>query len=366
MHFPFLLPAHRAWGRLAVGVLLGAAACAAPKTAPTPTAAAAATPAAPALPPADPRAATVAFYSLDNLYDPQDDPATSDQDFTPTGRLAWDDIRYRTKLRNLASVVAEIGGPGGPDVLGAVEMENRRVLDELVAQPALAGRGYQIAHFDSPDPRGSDCALLYKAGRFEPTSQKAIRLTLPDTTMGTRDLLLVEGRLLGEPITFLVAHWPSRRGGRKAVRRRYDVARQCRRVMDERVRANPQARVLLMGVFNDAPTDSSVTTYLGAGGQLVNAPKGELYNAFYDYQVAGKGTMYYRSRPDVFDHMVLTPGLLGQTGLRFKPGSATIFSPERLTSPQTKFPGEPLGSFLGRKYIGGYSDHFPVYLTLVK
>lgn len=314
---------------------------------------------------ADFRTATIGFYNLENLFDTENDPKTSDDDLTPTSYKNWDDARYRTKLTNLASVITELGAADGPDVLGVIELENRRVLDDLVAQPALASRKYQIAHFDSPDPRGIDVALLYKPEHFTVKSQRPIRMSLPDTTMGTRDLLLVDGVLNGEPITFMVCHWPSRRGGQKALNRRISVAQQSRRAIDEQLKANPQARILMMGDLNDSPTDSTVEHVLGAGGDLLKLPKSRLYNAFYDLQVQGKGTMYYRNRPDVFDMMVLSAGLLTRTGLRYKPGSAGIYSPDRLTSPQTKFPGEPLGTYIGRKYIGGYSDHFPVYLTLL-
>lgn len=310
--------------------------------------------------------AIVAFYNLENLFDAEDDPKTNDKDFLPTGFRQWDETRYRTKLTNLASVISVIGSADGPDVLGVIEMENRRVLEDLVAEPAIASRKYQIAHFDSPDPRGIDVGLLYKPEHFTLKSQRAVPLPLPDTTMGTRDLLVVEGQLNGDPITFMVCHWPSRRSGLKALNRRMSVAKQTRRVIDEQLKANPQARILLMGDMNDAPTDSSVVHLLNASADLQKVAKNQLYNAFYDLQVQGKGTMYYRNRPDVFDMMLLSAGLTTGPGLHFKPYSAAIYSPERLTSPQTKFPGEPLGSFIGRKYLGGYSDHFPVYLTLTK
>lgn len=313
-----------------------------------------------------PRTATIAFYNAENLFDAQDDPAVNDQDFLPAGRMGWTDERYRTKLRNLAAVIAEIGSAEGPDILGLNETENRQVLNDLVAEPLLRDRHYQIAHFESPDPRGIDVALLYRPDRFVVTKQRSVPLTLPDTTMGTRNLLVVDGKLLGEPLTLLVAHWPSRRSGQKSVNRRLAVARQTRRVIDEQLRLDPQARILLMGDLNDSPTDSSLTSILRAGPNALTLKGGQLFNAFYDLQLQGKGTMHFRSRPDVFDQMVLSPGLTTGPGLRYVPNSAGIYAPDRLTNPQTKFPGESLGTYVGRKYIGGYSDHFAVYLKLTK
>ena len=165
-----------------------------------------------------PRTAVIGFYNTENLFDTQDDPATNDQDFLPTSDLKWDDVRYRAKLSNLASVIEQLGSPNGPDVLGLSEVENQKVLNDLVNTSALQARKYKIIHFESPDPRGIDVALLYKADRFTPTAQRAIPVPLPDTVMGTRDLLFVQGKLNGEPITFIVNHWPSRRGGQEKAR----------------------------------------------------------------------------------------------------------------------------------------------------
>jgi endonuclease/exonuclease/phosphatase family metal-dependent hydrolase len=373
---------------LAVALSLsGVSACTSTKPAPGGDAAAASAPSAPAAPIASSATpakvkpatisqqetdankfltATIAFYNLENLYDAEDDPKIDDETFLPTSPLKWDDARYRTKLANMASVINELGDVEGPDVLGVTEVENRRVLDELVKQPAIAARKYQIVHFDSPDPRGIDVALLYKPDHFTLTSQRAVPVALPDTTMGTRDILVVEGKLNGDPITFLVCHWPSRRNGQKSDKRRFSVAAQSRRLIDEHLRTNPQARILLMGDLNDSPTDSSVVSILHASKELRNLPKGQLHNAFYDLQAQGKGTLFYRGRPDVFDQMVLSGGLCNGSGLHYRAGSARIYAPERLTTPEVKFAGEPLRTYGGKRYLGGYSDHFPIYLMLTK
>ncbi len=312
-----------------------------------------------------PRSATVAFYNLENLFDTQDDPAINDQDFLPTSDQKWDDARYRTKLTNMASVIEQLGSPNGPDVLGVSEVENRKVLVELLAQPALAGRNYKFIHFDSPDPRGIDVALIYKPDRFEPTAQRAVPLTLPDTVMGTRDVLFVQGKLNGEPITFIVNHWPSRRSGTASVRRRYAAADMVRGLVDKELQADPQARVLLMGDFNDYPTDSSITQHLRASYDAKNLPNGQLFNALYDAHQRGEGTHFYQRKGTVLDQMILSPGLMGNTGLHFI-GTGNIYKPARLMSTDERYAGEPLRTYVGKKYLGGFSDHLPVYLTLTK
>lgn len=314
-----------------------------------------------------PRTATVAFYNLENLFDTQDDPKTNDQDFLPGGALQWDDARYRAKLTNMASVLEQLGSPSGPDVVGLCEVENRKVLEDLVRQPAIASRRYQIVHFDSPDPRGIDCALLFKPDRFVLGTSRALPITLPDTTMGTRDALVVSGQLNGETIAFVVNHWPSRRGGRgESDQRRRAAADQVRKLVEAQTAVNPQARVLLMGDFNDTPLDSSIVGHLKATYDIKNLRDGQLYNAFYDYQVRGLGTICYRQKCDVFDQMILSPGLCGNDGLRYQAGSANVYKPERMQSQEEKYKGEPLRTFGGKKYLGGFSDHYPVYLTLTK
>ncbi len=314
-----------------------------------------------------PRTATVAFYNLENLFDTQDDPATNDQDFLPTGALHWDDTRYHAKLTNMASVIEQLGSPSGPDVLGVCEVENRRVLLDLVAQPAIAARHYQIVQFESPDPRGIDVALLFKPDRFQLTTSKAIPIALPDTTMGTRDALLVTGKLNGEDISFVVNHWPSRRGGQgKSDQRRTAAADQVRQLVEAQTSVNPQARVLLMGDFNDTPLDSSIVGHLRATYDIKNLKAGQLYNAFYDMQITGRGTICYKQKCDVFDQMILTPGLCGNVGMHYQAGSANVYKPERLQSQEEKYKGEPLRTYGGKKYLGGFSDHYPVYLTLTK
>jgi len=310
--------------------------------------------------------ATVAFYNLENLYDTEDDPAIIDESYLPTSPLQWDETRYRTKLNHLASVIEKLGSDLGPDVLGVTEVENKRVLEDLIKEPAIASRRYKIVHFESPDPRGIDVALIYKPDHFEVTAQRAVRMPLPDTTMGTRDVLLVDGKLNGDPVTFLVCHWPSRRLREKSDIRRFSIARQTRQLVDEKLATNPQAKILLMGDLNDTPADSSIVHLLNASSESRNLRPGQMYNAFFHLQGQGKGTLFYRGKPDIFDQIILSNGLVNGSGLHYRSGSASIYAPERLTSPESKFSGEPLRTYGGRRYLGGYSDHFPVYLTLTK
>ena len=160
------------------------------------------------------KAACIAFYNLENLFDTIDDPFTNDAEFLPDGTNHWTSERYQAKLANMADVINRIGGEiikGGPTILGVSEIENRKVLEDLINTPPLKGKGYDIVHFDSPDRRGVDVGLLYKKSAFEVTNSTSNRLTMPGKyDWYTRDQLVVSGKLDGEMIHVIVNHWPSR------------------------------------------------------------------------------------------------------------------------------------------------------------
>jgi len=161
----------------------------------------------------------LAFYNFENLFDLEDDPEIRDEDFTPAGKLNWTAEKYEEKMSHLSDILFELGtsvNPDGPAIIGACEIENRKVLEDLVQQEKLKERDYQIIHFDSPDKRGIDVAMLYQAKYFSPTKSQTVPFDLVKPngdTVFTRDILMVEGLFDGEQMTILVNHWPSRSGG---------------------------------------------------------------------------------------------------------------------------------------------------------
>ncbi|MEO6760149.1 MAG: hypothetical protein ABIO24_11900, partial [Saprospiraceae bacterium] len=166
------------------------------------------------------KVAAIGFYNLENFFDTLDSPITNDADFLPNGRLAWNTVKYVSKQANMAKVISQLAtevSPDGVAMLGVAEVEDRKVLEDLVLQPALKARNYQIVHFDSPDERGIDCAFLYQPKYFKLTSAQPMPVLLIDNKTGvrdfTRDILYVTGLFDGEPIHVMVGHWPSRRGG---------------------------------------------------------------------------------------------------------------------------------------------------------
>ncbi len=162
---------------------------------------------------------TIAFYNLENLFHPDDDPVTFDDDRTPNGKDHWTYEIYKKKLQNMAKVIAMIGADiaqNSPAILGVAEIENRKVLEDLVNEPEILHKNYGIVHFDSPDRRGIDVGLLYQKALFKPTSTKTHELVIYDAKTSkriyTRDQLVVSGYFDGDLIHIIVNHWPSRRG----------------------------------------------------------------------------------------------------------------------------------------------------------
>lgn len=206
---------------------------------------------------------SVAFYNLENLFDTIHDAGKNDLEFLPSGSYVWTAEKYEAKLKNLAKVLSEVSRdrvPGGPAVIGVAEAENNRVLTDLVSQPAISN--YKFVHYEGPDKRGIDCALLYDPEQFTVTNSKLV-LSTPfegDTVHLTRGFLIVDGQMAGERVCFIVNHWPSR-GAKSPVR--VHAAKQVRALADSLMRTDKKLKLIVMGDMNDDPMDESMVT-LGA------------------------------------------------------------------------------------------------------
>lgn len=301
----------------------------------------------------------IAFYNIENLFDLEDDPKKIDEDFTPTGKMKWDQARYLKKLSSLAYVANQLGGDNtSPDLLGLCEVENATVLKDLVRQQAIKNRDYQFIHYDSPDERGIDVALLYDARIFQPIYQHIIRIRLPGNDSTTRDVLLVKGRIGGkDTLTLFVNHWPSRRNPEET---RLVTARKVRAVVDSLLTKNPNERIILMGDFNDEPDNESLQILT----QKKANPTGKtLITAMSELKKQGLGTHEYKKQWNMLDQFVYAPAL--QTGKwRIADGYPKIFKPDFLQEQDPKYKGSPYRTYVGEKYLGGYSDHFPIQLRL--
>ena len=315
----------------------------------------------------------IGFYNLENLFDTVIDPDTNkilQDDFTPRGRKGWTGKRYKEKLANISKVIADIGTEATSDglaILGVAEVENKLVLEDLVNTETLEERGYKIVHYDSPDKRGIDVGLIYNPKYFKVTSSRSVSLRSIDTTFFTRDQLLVSGLLSGEMIHVIVAHWPSRRGGEKrSSPRREAAAILGRSIIDSIQTKDSNAKIFYMGDLNDDPIDASVKTYLRGIGNKEDVKSEELFNPWEGYYKKGIGTLAYRDEWNLFDQILITPALVGGGNSSYKYYKASIFNNFYLKNASGRYKGYPHRSFAGGAYIAGYSDHFPVYMLLIK
>ncbi len=312
----------------------------------------------------NPSVHTVAFYNVENLFDTEDDPNTFDEDFTPNGKQKWTTERYQEKIKKIAKVISMIGDEDGAEIIGLCEIENETVLKDLVNDPLLKKYGYNYVHYDSPDERGIDVALLYKEPVFKVTSSKNYETKLKGDK--TRDVLLVSGKLEGEEIHLIVNHWSSRGGGEeKSAPKRMASALVARQIVDDLEAKNPNAKILLMGDFNDEPFNESITK----GLQAIESPdiKGkQLFNVFASLEKEGKGTYNYKGDWNMLDQMIINKGFFvantNAKGWRYLDGN--IYEEDYLKEASGKFKGNPFRTFVGTKYLGGTSDHFPIYVHL--
>ncbi len=315
----------------------------------------------------------IAFYNLENLYDTIDNPIINDDDFTPGGSKRYTSGIYLDKLKKLATVISMIGNEittDGPALLGVAEIENDTVLHDLTQQAQIFHRQYRFIHFDSRDARGIDVALLYRPDYFIPEKAEKMYVELPEHSKEahfTRDILCVTGNLLGERVHILVNHWPSRRGGEeRSTPARVAAARVCKKKIAEILSIEPQGKILVMGDLNDDPTSVSVKNVLGAKERLTETKPGELYNPWAAMYKKGMGTLANRDSWGLFDQILVSQGWLSsqQKGLYYH--KSLIFNPNFLKEDRGSYAGYPMRTWDGNSYRGGYSDHFPTYIILLK
>lgn len=315
---------------------------------------------------------TVAFYNLENLFDTVDDSLAYDDERTPRGADRWTDNRLEAKLRNLSRVIFDIGreyGANPPDLMGVCEVENRALLERLIDQPALRPYHYGIAHFDSPDPRGIDVALLYRKDRFFPLEEKSFRILLYDAggqRKYTRDQLVVSGYLDLDPVHILVNHWPSRGGGAVSREYRKVAALRQRALIDSILFRFPLGKVITMGDFNDNPTDPGLKILMGEQGKKGRADHESLFNPLARSFRKGEGSLAYRDRWSLFDQILFNRTWRVSEKGTYQFWKAGIFSPGYLKTPAGRYRGYPFRTYAGGQYQGGFSDHFPVYAYLIR
>jgi predicted extracellular nuclease len=316
---------------------------------------------------------TVVFYNVENLFDTEDDPRTEDEEFTPEAEKHWTLDRYEKKLEDLAMVLSSINENELPEVIGLCEVENRNVLEDLINIRRLRRGKYRIIHEESPDTRGIDVAFLYREDHFRVTDHRTIPVTFPyDSSETTRDILYVTGTADNrEELHFFVNHWPSRlEGERETQAKRIYTAIELRKAVDGVLNKDNQAKLVIMGDFNDEPTNRSIFEMLYANNKKKNTSTRELYNLMFEMHnndlKNDTGTYNYMGKWSMLDQIIVSQQLLHDTqgyhtdfdgGRIFKQDWMMYYDPNLLEN----IPNRTYG---GSEYYGGYSDHLPVYMIL--
>lgn len=315
--------------------------------------------------------AAIGFWNVENLYDTLNDQWKNDEDFTPAGTNAWNGERYRTKLAHLSEVISQVATDVTPDglaILGLCEIENKSVVEDLVKMPKLKSRNYKIVHIEGPDSRGVDPSFIYNPVYFKVTKSLAYHVNyVTDTAHKTRDILVVSGSFAGEPLTVLVNHWPSRRGGELASRpNRNEAARVAKHIADSVTTANPKAKVIIMGDLNDDPVNVCVKEVIGTYANEKKPVPGKYFNPMENYYKEGVGSLAWQDSWNLFDQIILNPNWMAGNFETWQYHQARIFNKEFLRSDFGNFKGYPFRTYSGGTYTAGYSDHFPVFITIAK
>jgi len=305
---------------------------------------------------------TIAFYNLENLFDTFDDRLTNDNDFLPKSEKRWTEKRYRKKVRKLGYAISQIGTQTAkklPTIIGLAEVENKLVIDDLLNSKFLKDHNYKFVHYDSPDERGIDVALIYDETVFKVEYSEVFPLDLYDEDGNrdyTRDILLVDGYLNNENLTFLVNHWPSRHQGEELTEpNRILASDKVQEIITNLKSSNPDSKIIVMGDFNDGPNNKSIK-------QLVN--KTDLFNPMESLKSYLRGSLNHRLDWYLFDQILFTTNFFEYKTNTHSFSKGNIFDSEFLKQYKGKYRGVPFRTYVGLKYKGGYSDHFPVFIHL--
>lgn len=315
----------------------------------------------------------IGFYNLENFYDTVNNPKVNDEEFLPGGERHYNTHIFLDKVGRLSTVIAQMGtdvNPDGVALLGVAEVENDTVLNILVKHPNIKSRNLKFVHYDSPDARGVDVALLYNPKYFKPLYSKPLFVQLPGgskESFFTRDILYVKGLMDGDTVHVFVNHWPSRLGGEeRSAPARAAAAQVAKSTIDSLMAVNPLAKIVLMGDLNDDPTSPSVAKVLGAKGKVNDIKEKGLFNPWVDFYKRGIGTLAYQDAWGLFDQVIISKGWLDKAQAGYHFYKATIYNKEFLVQQTGRYKGYGKRTWDGMTYNYGYSDHFPVYVTMLK
>ena len=294
---------------------------------------------------------SIGYWNVENLFDIFDDPTKNDEEFSLGGRKNVTQEIYDLKIKQSAEVLTDLN----VDVLGLSEVENAIVLEDL--NFAYKERNYKIIHFDSPDERGIDNALLYDPNYFKVISSKPISNTLPSGDK-TRDILYVKGSYADELIHLFVNHWPSNYGGReKSIPKRAATAQLLVREISPILSLDPSAEIILVGDFNEDPDEMNVQSLKTIGLSSLMEPM---------LGMPKKGTYVYRGKDLFYDQVIIHESLRDQEGLALVSNSTYILDLPKYRQQEGNYKHFPYRFWAGNNLLGGYSDHLAIRIEIAK
>jgi len=312
----------------------------------------------------------VMWWNVENLFDVRDDPGVNDTEFTPGSDKHWTPNRLEHKLQGITRVIASINHHNGPDLLGMAEVENKGIVERWLHE-YMDGFHYNVMYHNSPDQRGIDVALVYRATKFTPVGVHGHRVDLGPGHRPTRDVTVYSLASDGDTLDCILVHWPSRSGGKEQSEpNRIAAAKVTAGAVDSLYRIRKNDDILIMGDFNDEPTDTSVTGFLHAQGMPPDSVAQDsgvpyLYDAMLTINAdQSQGTYYYRGHWDTLDQFILGKGLFDQKGFGVPHPEAKVFALSFMKEQSGKYKGAPFRTYVGNKYLGGTSDHFPITLEI--
>jgi predicted extracellular nuclease len=313
----------------------------------------------------------VMSYNTENFFDTINDPHTFDNDFTPDSKKHWNAKRYKQKVEGIARVISEVTPGRFPDIILLCEVENQAVMIDLANQKVILAAGYRVVFRKSHDKRGISIGLLYRKKTFRLLVQNLICIEYPgEKRENTRGILYVKGIVLKDDTVHIFGnHWKSRVGKLEETdsKRIYDAGiLRCK--TDSLFRLNKQANIICLGDFNDEPGNSSISKILNAGCNSEDKTGEILIDVMCPLYLEGNGTYSYKGKWQMLDNIILSKNLLSnKSRLHMAGKSGEVFKPDWLLKYNNKAGGSiPWKTYAGDKYLGGYSDHLPVFVELVK
>ncbi|MGN0033424.1 MAG: hypothetical protein ACI358_06600 [Candidatus Limimorpha sp.] len=317
----------------------------------------------------------VAFWNFENFFDPFTDSTRTYNEFTENGGQHWTKYRFYRKRNNLYKTLIALSSDKKQDydnvlsILGIAEVENRYSLESLFYHTPLSRHRYKIVHYEGDDFRGIDVALVYCIDDVQLVYSEVIKLRHPtNKNYKSRDILYTKfSDWENDTIHCFVNHWPSRYGGEmETIEVRSIAAKTLRHKIDSLFTySNTSPKIIIMGDFNDTPSDASISEVLMAKARLPAEGNGIINLFAVSDDLGFEGTLKHQFNWQIFDQIMISGALMNGEGLRYKNGSATIFHDDFLFQPDDTYGGTKLyRTYVGPQYFGGFSDHLPVYIDL--